>query len=118
MDSSALPYPIPVALIGGPLPADERWLIAAIEKAGGRIVLDGTENGERTLPAPFNLKRTKIDPMAELVHAYFDTIPDVFRRPNSGLYKWLDRMVEQRGARGVIVRHYVWCDMWRRCRGS
>jgi benzoyl-CoA reductase/2-hydroxyglutaryl-CoA dehydratase subunit BcrC/BadD/HgdB len=111
--ASALPFVKPVALIGGPLPADERWLIGAIENAGGRIVLDGTENGERTLPAQFSMKRIKTDPIAELVRAYFDTIPDIFRRPNSGLYEWLDRMVAQRGAEGIIVRHYVWCDMWR-----
>jgi benzoyl-CoA reductase/2-hydroxyglutaryl-CoA dehydratase subunit BcrC/BadD/HgdB len=110
--TSAMPLAIPIALIGGPLPSDEHWLIDAIEKAGGRIALDATESGERTMPAPFDSARSKADPMAELVRAYFDSIPDVFQRPNTRLYEWLDRMLVERGAKGIILRHYVWCDLW------
>jgi len=101
-----------IAILGGPLPADERWFIDTIKRAGGQIVLDGTENGERTMPAPFNRKRIKADPMSELVHAYFETIPDVFQRPNTRLYEWLDRALLERDVKGIIVRYYVWCDLW------
>jgi len=104
---------IPIALIGGPLPADERWLIAAIEEAGGRIVLDGTDNGERTMPGQFERKRIKIDPMTELVRAYFETIPDIFQRPNTRLYEWLADAVLELGVKGIIIRNYIWCDLWR-----
>jgi len=107
------PFGKPIALIGGPLPRDEHWLITAIEMAGGRIVLDGTENGERTLPALFDSRKIKTDPMAELVRAYFETIPDVFQRPNTRFYDWLERAILEREVQGVVVRHYVWCDLWR-----
>ena len=47
-----------------------------IEQLGGRVVLDGTEGGERTMPARFDPERVREDPLGELVRAYFDTIPD------------------------------------------
>ncbi len=40
---------IPIALLGGPLPRTQWHLIEAIEKAGARVVLNGTEAGERSL---------------------------------------------------------------------
>ena len=55
-----------------------------VERAGGRVVLDATEGGERTLPRPFDPARLAADPFEELADAYFDAIPDAFRRPNSG----------------------------------
>ena len=83
-----------------------------IEQAGGLVVLDGTENGVRTLPAPFDRRRLRDDPMPELVDAYFGTIPDAFRRPDTLLYEWLGRELAASGARGIIVWRYIWCDMW------
>jgi benzoyl-CoA reductase/2-hydroxyglutaryl-CoA dehydratase subunit BcrC/BadD/HgdB len=103
---------IPVALIGGPLMHGDGRVFDAIERAGGVVVLDGTENGTRTLPAPPDLRRLRDDPMMELVDAYFGTIPDAFRRPDSMLYAWLGRELAASGARGIIVWRYVWCDMW------
>ncbi len=83
-----------------------------IEQAGGRIVLDATEGGERTLPRRFDAARLSSDPLQELSAAYFDAIPDAFRRPDSGLYEWLDRELAVRQVRGIIFRRYVWCDIW------
>jgi hypothetical protein len=40
---------IPLALVGGPLPQLQMPLLDAIEKAGGRVVLNATEAGERSL---------------------------------------------------------------------
>ena len=92
-------------------PADES-LLDLIETVGGRVVLDATETGERTLPAPFRVERLEADPLDELVAAYFDAIPDVFRRPNDRLYAWLGQEVAARDVRGLLVRRYVWCDLW------
>ena len=103
---------IPIALVGGPLPPTDFWLFDEIERLGGRVVLDGSESGERTLPAPFERRRLADDPLGMLVDAYWGTIPEAFQRPNSRLYVWLKRELEQCGARGLIVRHYVWCDIW------
>ena len=87
-------------------------LLTAVEDAGGRFVLDATESGERTLPAPVDTDRLKADPREELVRIYFDCIPDVFQRPNDRLFAWLRQQVAERCVRGVLVRRYVWCDHW------
>ena len=70
------------------------------------------EGGERTLPRPFDLERMANDPMQEMAGAYFDWIPDMFRRPNTKLYEWLGREIAAREVRGIIFRRYVWCDLW------
>jgi benzoyl-CoA reductase/2-hydroxyglutaryl-CoA dehydratase subunit BcrC/BadD/HgdB len=74
--------------------------------------LDGTDSGERTLPAPFDRRGLRDDPLMELAGAYFGSIPHAFRRPNSELFRWLKRAVAERGVRGIILRRYVWCDIW------
>jgi benzoyl-CoA reductase/2-hydroxyglutaryl-CoA dehydratase subunit BcrC/BadD/HgdB len=103
---------IPVALVGGPLTWDDYSLFDEVERAGGTIVLDGTENGERTLPALFDPRRREEDPLGELGRAYFLTIPDVFRRPNGALFEWLRQNVAARTVRGIILVRNVWCDLW------
>ena len=42
----------------------------------------------------------------------FGAIPDVFRRPNDPLYTWLGREMTARHVRGILLRRYVWCDLW------
>lgn len=103
---------IPLALVGGPLTATDLKLLEVIERAEGRIVLDATENGARTWPAPFNRQRMQADPIGELARAYFESIPDVFQRPNSRLSAWLGKEIRRSGARCVILLRQVWCDKW------
>jgi len=103
---------ISLALIGGPLPESELDLFDIIEENDGKVILNGTENGERTFPAPFDYNQIHLDPLRELVKAYFGSIPDVSRRPNTSLYDWLKREIYERGVRGIIVRYYTWCDLW------
>ncbi|MEN6371711.1 MAG: 2-hydroxyacyl-CoA dehydratase family protein [Armatimonadota bacterium] len=107
-----VPSGIPVALVGGPVPANQYSLYDFIEKAGGYVALDATETGERTLPAPFDRRLLNENPMAALADSYFNTIPDAFRRPNSELFKWLKLKLAERGVRGIILRRYLWCDNW------
>ncbi len=103
---------IPLALIGGPLLAEDNSFLDHVERAGGRIVVDATEGGERTLPGLVDRERLQDDPLDELVRIYFDTIPDVFRRPNTGLYEWLDKRLSLQAVRGIILRRYPFCDLW------
>lgn len=104
---------VPVALIGGPLTIQDFNLFNLIRHSGGNVVLDGTESGERTMPAPFNGRRSeKDDSLLELASCYFGHIPDAFRRPNSELYKWLKREIDCRGIKGVILVRHIWCDKW------
>ncbi|MHC5055064.1 MAG: 2-hydroxyacyl-CoA dehydratase [Planctomycetota bacterium] len=102
----------PVAVIGGPLLGGAAWLHDAVARAGGRVVLDGTEGGERTLPGPLDRRRLSDEAPMVLAEAYFGRIPDAFRRPDSMLYEWAAREVPASGARGVLVVRYTWCDMW------
>jgi len=111
---SAAPPPqgVPIALLGAPMLRNHFWLFDLIEEAGGHVALDATDSGERTLPAPFAADRLRADPLRVLAEAYFGQIPHAFRRPNDALYQWLGRELARSGARGLIVRRYVWCDTW------
>jgi len=107
-----MPRGIPLALVGGPLLANHFQVFDFVEEAGGSVVLDATETGERTMPVPFDRRRLQDDPFMELVDAYFGAIPDAFRRPNSELYRWLKKEIAERGVRGIVLRRYLWCDTW------
>jgi benzoyl-CoA reductase/2-hydroxyglutaryl-CoA dehydratase subunit BcrC/BadD/HgdB len=101
-----------MAMIGGPLMRQDFSLFEMIEQSGGQIVLDATETGERGLCARFDRKRLRDEPLMELADAYFGSIQDASRRPNSELYKWLQRELASREVQGIIFRRYLWCDMW------
>ncbi len=103
---------IPLAILGGPLLETDCGFFQLIERAGGRIALDATEHGWRTLPRPFDPARVAAEPLQELADAYFDGIPDAFRRPDTKLYEWLGRELAARQVRGIILHRYVWCDLW------
>lgn len=107
------PRGVPLALVGGPMTADALGLYDLVEQAGGWIALDATETGERTLPSPIDRRLLAADPIAALCDAYFGAIPDAFRRPNSELYGWIERRIDERGIRGIVYRRCVWCDNWR-----
>lgn len=101
-----------LAMIGGPLMKQDFDLFEMIEQSGGRIVLDATETGERGLCVPFDRRRLRNEPLMELADAYFGGIRDASRRPNSELYKWLQRKLASRDVQGIIFRRYLWCDIW------
>ncbi|MBI4880568.1 MAG: 2-hydroxyacyl-CoA dehydratase [Planctomycetes bacterium] len=102
-----------VAVLGGPLLERDLWLLDLIEESGGRVVLNATDTGERTLPRFFERSRLVADPLGELADAYFGHIPDVFRRPNSELFRYLERELSARAAQGAVLVMPVWCDFWR-----
>jgi len=108
----SLPHGFPVAVVGGPLMRGDAQVFDRIEEAGGVVVLDGTESGARTIPAPFDRRRLRDEPVLELVDAYFGSIPDAFRRPDDALVAWLGRELASSGARAIILWRYVWCDLW------
>jgi benzoyl-CoA reductase/2-hydroxyglutaryl-CoA dehydratase subunit BcrC/BadD/HgdB len=103
---------IPLAILGGPLIKKDFEIFDIIEQAGGRIVLDATETGQRGLCAPFDRRGLRDNPLLELASAYFCGIQDASRRPNSGLYRWLKSRLTDREVRGIIFHRYLWCDMW------
>ncbi|MBI3117402.1 MAG: 2-hydroxyacyl-CoA dehydratase [Candidatus Hydrogenedentes bacterium] len=107
---------IPVAVVGGHLFTEHHMLHYLIRNAGGRVVLNGSEGGERTYPDYAGVSAAS-GPLEALATAYFDAIPDAFRRPDTGLGEWLARRVRERGAHGVIFHAYAWCDLWRAAHG-
>jgi benzoyl-CoA reductase/2-hydroxyglutaryl-CoA dehydratase subunit BcrC/BadD/HgdB len=104
---------IPLALVGSPLMAEQRALFDCVATAGGIIVLDATPSGELGQPGKFNEAAIDSNPFKVLVDAYFDHIPDAFRRPDSMLYEWLAVKLVERGVRGIIFHAQIWCDTWR-----
>ncbi|MBL7141259.1 MAG: 2-hydroxyacyl-CoA dehydratase, partial [Planctomycetes bacterium] len=104
---------VPVAVVGGPVMRGHERVFEAVEEAGGRVVLDATETGLRSLPAPFDRRRGPgDDPLLALVDAYFGGIADVFQRPDTRLMDALVHETRASGARGIILWRYVWCDLW------
>ncbi len=102
---------VPLGLVGGPLSAADGAFWDAIDTAGGHVVLDATENGARRLCTSFD----PIDghPFDALVNCCFESIVDVFQRPNTRLYSWLSSRLLSRGVRGIVLWHFTGCDLWR-----
>jgi len=103
---------VPLALAGGPLPVAQARLFDAIAAAGGRVVLDATENGELGL-VPFDPAAADANPLAALVDGYLQNLAGVFQRPNTPLYDWLRPRLIARQARGIVLWHFTGCDLWR-----
>jgi benzoyl-CoA reductase/2-hydroxyglutaryl-CoA dehydratase subunit BcrC/BadD/HgdB len=103
---------VPLAIVGGPLMRRDFDIFDIAEQAGGHIVLDAAETGQRGMCAPFDRRGLRDKPLLELASAYFCGIQDASRRPNSGLYQWLKCRLAEREIRGIIFHRYVWCDMW------
>jgi benzoyl-CoA reductase/2-hydroxyglutaryl-CoA dehydratase subunit BcrC/BadD/HgdB len=107
------PRPVPLALVGGPLPRSQWTLLEQLERAGGSVVLNATEAGERSLWRHEPRATANEDLLEELARDYADHCVDVFQRPNTRLYCWLAERIAARRARGVILWTFVGCDLWR-----
>lgn len=103
---------IPLGVVGGPMRMADLRLLDLVEQGGGRVVLDATETGERGLVGPFDHRSLHADPAGELANAYFASIPEAFRRPNTHLYDYLRQEIALRGIRGLVLIRRVWCDAW------
>jgi hypothetical protein len=110
---------VPLALVGGPLPAWQGRVLDAIETVGGRVVLNATETGERSLGPAFTPEQAPVaactlpDLLRLLTRSFVDNCVDVFQRPNTRLYGWLKQRLAARKVRGILLWHYVGCDLWR-----
>jgi benzoyl-CoA reductase/2-hydroxyglutaryl-CoA dehydratase subunit BcrC/BadD/HgdB len=109
---AALENHVSLALVGGPFLASHWKLLDEIEAAGGRVVLNATKTGERSLSPAFEFA-ADMNPFDALVHGYCDNIVDVFQRPNTRLYSWLKPRLASRQVRGIVLWHFTGCDLWR-----
>ena len=103
---------VPLAIVGGPMSVSESDIFGIIERAGGSVVLDGTEGRGLGDWGRFDRGRLADDALGELARVYFEEYPAVWKRPNGQYFEWLNRMCEERGVRGVIFHRIVWCDIW------
>jgi hypothetical protein len=53
---------VPLAIVGGPLSAPQWNLLEVIEAMGGRVVLNATETGERSLGPAFGCRDSSLEP--------------------------------------------------------
>lgn len=104
---------VPLALVGGPLLPSQWSLFDAVEVAGGRVVLNATEPGERSVLPPLPPLAPGQEAVIALADHYFDHAVDVFHRPNTRLYAWLGERLKARGARGILLWAHLACDLWR-----
>lgn len=109
---------IPLAIVGGPLCALQWDVFDLIESMGGRVVLNAVEPGERCLLPPLppaaRAPGQSIERMLSILSDhYFDHVIDVFQRPNSRLYGWLQNRLAMRSVRGIVLWVHVGCDLWR-----
>ena len=104
---------VQLAIVGGPFLASHWKLLDEIEVAGGRVVLNATETGERSLCPAFEVEAATGNPFDALVHGYCDNMADVFQRPNTRLYSWLKPRLSSRRVRGIVLWHFTGCDLWR-----
>jgi hypothetical protein len=116
------PDAIPLAVVGGPLPRWQAHVLETMERAGGRVVLNATEAGERSLGTSASLSALSVNAgehagvpglLRLLTRSWLDNCVDVFQRPNTRLYDWLKPRLTARKVRGIVLWHYVGCDLWR-----
>jgi benzoyl-CoA reductase/2-hydroxyglutaryl-CoA dehydratase subunit BcrC/BadD/HgdB len=98
----------PLALVGPHASGLEPFIAQILEAAGGSILLDCSED---SCPA-FDRAAIQKDPFAELADTCFNSIQDVFQRPNSEFYKKLDHALRHNSVKGLVIRRYLWCDLW------
>jgi hypothetical protein len=109
------PTGIPLALIGGPLPASRLGLFDLVEELGGHIVLNATEAGERSVWDARPATKVAGDTTALLdmvAQDHLEHCVDVFQRPNTRLYDWLGTHFRVREPRAIILWHFTGCDLW------
>jgi benzoyl-CoA reductase/2-hydroxyglutaryl-CoA dehydratase subunit BcrC/BadD/HgdB len=109
---AAAPGAARIALVGGPLRVGDEWIVGMLASRGACLALDATETGQRTLPSPFERTRLDVDPVGELVRAYFDAIPDAFRRPLSMLHQYLSAALDRHAIQAIVLIRGIWCDLW------
>ncbi len=103
---------IPVGFIGSPLTGNHFDLFDVFSEYGASVAFNATETGERVLPARFDLRRLKDEPMHVLAESYFSSFPDIGERPNNRIFMWMKDRVRDHHVRGVVLIRYMWCDKW------
>lgn len=99
---------IPLALTGPHGMAHDAVWLDLLDASGGAIALDCSQ-----APRPcFDRRALAARPFEELTDGCLDAIQDIFQRPNSRFYQRLADALKQEAVKGLIVRRFLWCDLW------
>lgn len=101
---------IRLAITGGPLRSQDHALMDALRVLGAELVLDATTGGHRTMPGFLSAGPTD-DPFRALARAYLD-ISEPCERPSARFIESVRKLTAESQAQALIVRKYVWCDIW------
>jgi benzoyl-CoA reductase/2-hydroxyglutaryl-CoA dehydratase subunit BcrC/BadD/HgdB len=102
---------IPLALTGAPQLPEHLPFLDRLEQLGARIVFNASE-ATQLLLRPAELPPGYHDPLEALASQMLTAIPDVAQRSNANWVTWLHAQLDQSQARGMILWHYPWCDLW------
>jgi len=105
---------IPICLLGSHLPIPFDDLDAIIGRTGGYIAVNGLETADRCTPdlSKFRAGGGPDEIIAYIADAYFNSIRDVFRRPNSDFYRWIALQIKKEMPKGILLVRNSWCDQW------
>ncbi len=95
-------------LAGSILVEEDRLLLELIEEQAD-VVADAVCTGMRW----FTEMVADGEPLTEIARFYFNRTPCAFRRPNTVLYDYLRRLIQERQVKGVVYKTLFYCDPWR-----
>lgn len=100
-----------LAVTGGPLSAASTFP-DQIRAAGGMIVLDLTESSEALRAGRCECRSLTADAALEVARVNL-AVPSIHQRPNHAFLDMLRTAAVAHDVEGLIVRRFVWCDLWR-----
>ena len=102
---------IRLMIVGSPIGYGDNFIQNALEKStDASIVYDATCTGNRFIKIDVPLSG---DIIANIALAYFNRPSCVWRRPNSGFYQYIKKVVERYRVQGVIYKTLKFCDLWK-----
>jgi benzoyl-CoA reductase/2-hydroxyglutaryl-CoA dehydratase subunit BcrC/BadD/HgdB len=102
---------IRLLIVGSPIGYGDNFIQKALEKyPNATIVYDATCTGNRFIEIDIPLSG---DIIANIASAYFNRPPCVWRRPNSGFYQYIKKVVDKYRVQGVIYKTLKFCDLWK-----
>ena len=99
---------LPLAVLGPHGPVNSEPWLELLHGAGGQVMLDCTQPSSPV----YDRRNLTCDPFNEMVTAWFGSMAEIFQRPNDRFYAQLKQALAITPVRGLIVRRFLWCDLW------
>lgn len=95
-------------LAGSILTPADRWFLELLEQ-GADVVADLLCTGARWSAESSHSGEPSLSALARF---YYSRPACACRRPNDGLYQLAQRLVEERGVAGLVIKTLLYCDPW------